>query len=121
MSIATTESFLSVHMLDARDNLDSRRTSAEAGAREEIEEAFALMRKLPAKHVAVPAVDHRAGRVSSVSLEEAVMDMVGDGQCKAELLAVLKDSLCPLVQALREAMCAEYVRQNADDIGEFRA
>lgn len=105
------------------DTLDSRLAAEEAAAREEIKEAFSLIRKLPARQIAVPTVALRHGymRVASVTLEHAVSDLMSEGYTKDALIAVLQASDCPLVQKLRDALCAEWVRQNALDIAELRA
>jgi hypothetical protein len=123
MSIATTESPFSVQLLDMRDEFDSRYAAEEQGAREEIAQSFALLRKLPAKQIAVPAVSFRHGgmRASSVSMDAAIRDMVGEGHGMEQLLAVLQHSDCPLVQGLRDALRDEWVKQQASDLAEARA
>lgn len=121
--VSTLDSPTSRRMLDMRDDLDSRRSAEEAGAREEIAQAFALMRFLPASQVAVSTVDLRHGsiRVTTVTLEEAVSELVSEGYAKTHLMTVLKESQCPLVEALRQELCSEWQRQCALDIAEARA
>jgi hypothetical protein len=121
-SPSTLESPMSVSMLDARDELDSRYAAEERGAREEIAQSFALLRKLPPHLIAVPVVSHKGGgmRATSVSMAEAIKELTSEGYAHLELLAVLQHSVCPLVQGLRDALRDEWVKQQASDLAEAR-
>jgi hypothetical protein len=123
MSIATTESPFSVQLLDMRDEFDSRYAAEEQGAREEIAQSFALLRKLPPHLIAVPVVSHKGGgmRATSVSMAEAIEELTSEGYAHLELLAVLQNSECPLVQTLRDALRDEWVKQQASDLAEARS
>jgi hypothetical protein len=123
MSISTLESPASVRALDAMHSAADTAEASEQHAREEIAQAFGLIRTLPSMLVALPSVQERRGgvRVGSVTLQEAIRDLTTDGYCFEQLLAVLQASDCPLVQKLRDTLCAEYQRMNAGDIAEARS
>jgi hypothetical protein len=100
--------------------LDEEAARLEAQARQDIRDAFAVITKMPAKLIALPYVTSKNGqlRVASMSMDKAAVDLLGEGECQPELLAVLKDSQCPLVQALRDAMCKQWEDSNAYQIAE---
>lgn len=119
--VSTADSLPSVRLLAARDSLDDRFAAAEAGAKQEIADAFALLRFLPAKQIAVPERDFRNDRVGFQTMDLAVQEMIEAGHGLAQLLKVLQESDCALVQDLREALCTGWQAENARDIAEVRA
>lgn len=123
MSTSTLESPETRRALNAFAAREAEWQRGEEGARQEIAAAFALVRSVPPQHVALPCVELKNGglRVRSVSLAEAVRDLTMEGHGSEQLLAVLQGSDCPLVQKLRDALCAEYQRRNANDIAEARS
>lgn len=118
MSIATTENPASVRALDARHAAQDALSDNEQHAREEIAQAFAFMRRVPADKISVPSVNYLHRRPCIVSLSHAVAELLEGGECASELLAVLEHSACPHVVALRAALCAAWQRQYAADIAE---
>lgn len=123
MSISTLESPETRAALAAHSVRETTWQAAERGAREEIAEAFKLMRTLPPARVAVPYVEVKGGglRVQSMSLDAVIRDLVTDGHGGEQLLAVLQASECPMVQKLRDELCAQWQRQWASDIAEARS
>ena len=120
MSICVTESPTSRRMLDAQHSEDDAFAREEQGAREEIAQAFSLIGRVPSRQIALPMVKapHREG---SVSLATAVCELTSEGYVNEELLAVIDGSDCPLVQKLREALCARWQKQHQDlcEAGEY--
>lgn len=123
MSLSTLESPASLRALDAATRRQTSEQLAEAAAREEIADAFGLIRTVPPQRIAVPCIEAKGGsvRVRSMSLAEVVRDLTMEGRSEEQLLAVLAGSDCPLVQKLRDALCSEWQRQWAGDIAEARS
>lgn len=123
MSISTLESPASIRALDAITRAGDQYSAAENAAREDIARSFALLRTTPAKNIALPTVKASGAglRERSVSMEYALRDLTMCGYAMKQLLIVLQDSECPLVQAYRDALCHEWQRQNASDVAEARS
>lgn len=54
------------------------------------------------------------------SVADEVVQALDTMECAEALMAVLKDSVCPLVAALRASLAAQYVADNADALAEAR-
>ena len=85
----------------------------------EIREVFARLRTVPADQLAVPVVI--GAQEAAQKLSRAIPSLLAEGDCSGPILQALMHSNCPYVQVLREALCEEYVRQNAGDVAEMRA
>ncbi len=94
-------------------------TNADQQVTREIREVFFRLRTVPADQLAVPVVI--GAQEAAQKLSRAIPSLLAEGDCSGPLLQALMHSNCPYVQVLREALCEEYVRQNAGDVAEMRA
>jgi len=120
MSISTLESPASRRALDARHASQDRIAGECRGVEQEIKTAFHLLGVVPSNAIALPAVDHLAQREGAVTLRAAVLELLQDGQCDDELMAVLEHGTGELVDALRGALQAKYIERTAADVAAYR-
>jgi hypothetical protein len=96
----------------------------EENASDEIRQAFGLIGKMvAARHLAVPAATHSTVgglKVGAETVEAAMLEVVQAGYVSGLLIEALEKSECPLVQALRKAICDKWIDLYAADIAEAR-
>lgn len=110
--------------LDAMYEERQTEVAAEQFAADEIRAAFALRGEVPMSAIAVPSATVTRSaivRVGSETLASAMLECLAYPEVEEALLEVLEHSSCPLVSALRDAMCERHIRLNAADIAEARA
>lgn len=106
----------------ASDVMDDRYMRALSNVKQEIKRAFNIRGDVSL--IGVPSYRSRDGinRYCLLPFTDAVSETIeGYPVAQSALVAVLTQSDCPIVQALRDALASEYTKAHAEDIAEVRA
>lgn len=120
MSISTLESPASRRALDSYHAERDASAAAENKVRSDVKTAFNLLGIVPAERIALPAVDNAKQREGAVTLRRAVLELIQEGHCDDELMAVIERGTGDLVDALQVALRDTYAERTASDVAAFR-
>jgi hypothetical protein len=120
VSISTLESPASVRALDSYHATQDRQASAERGVAQEIKEAFHLLGVVPSARIALPEADGVKQREGVVNMRAAMLELIHEGHCDDELMALLESGPGELVDNLRTVLRDKFIENNARDVAFYR-